>query len=93
MGGPVLVADSGGTPGDNLDFVENILMGDVNVGDDGKTTTQTNTSNNQVVEPGLEFDFLEVPEDVEFDFLPHVVVGFLHFAVATSMLVFDLGKF
>lgn len=38
MGSPVLVAYSGGTPGDNLNFVENILMGDVNVGDDGKTT-------------------------------------------------------
>ena len=67
-------------------------MGNVNVGDSSKTASQTDTCNNESIKFGLKSNFFEIPEDILFNFFPHIVVSFLDLAFRTSVFIFNLER-
>lgn len=90
MGSPVLVTNSRGSECDDLDPGENLLMIDVDERNNRESPTETDASNNESIQLGLNSDFSEVSEHILLYFLPHVIVGFLDFAVRASVLILDL---
>jgi hypothetical protein len=63
---------------------------DVDVGEASQPPTQANPRDVQLREVGLPADFNQVVRDVSSDLIPHLVVGFLDFALRAGVLVFDL---
>lgn len=86
--GPLLVADSGGTEGDHLKVFEFSRGLDIDEAEAGKSSSETDTSNDQ---PGSVNVGSEVLEHVLPDGLPHIVVDLLDFASGGGVIVLPLG--
>jgi hypothetical protein len=92
VGGPVFVAHAGGAECDDAHFRENAGLVDVDVGDTGQPSTQTDTSNIQEVEASLCLHGPEITHDIVPDGAPHFIVGLLDFAVLAGMFIHNLHK-
>lgn len=91
MIGPVFVPYSGSSIGSYFDLWEDLLLVDINIRNNRKPTSQTDTSYVEEIKLSLNFNFSQISKNVQFNFLPHIVVGLLYFAVSTSVLVLDLN--
>ena len=86
----VLIADAGGAESKNVDFAEDVGVFDVDVGNDGESSSQTDACDVDLLQFGLFFDLSQVVEDVIMDGSPHVLIGFLDLAVGADVGVDNL---
>lgn len=90
--GPVLVSDSGGTVGRDLDLIEDVDVGDIDIGDASQPTTETNPRDMQLVQPRLPPNLNKIVRDIGPDLIPHTVVGLLNLTLLTGIGILDLER-
>ena len=73
-----------------MDLVKDVGVLDIDEGNGGKTSSQTNTSNVDLSQVGLLSDQPKIVKDVCGDGIPHALVGLLDLAVAADVGVNDL---
>ena len=86
----VFIGHSGGSEGDHINFVEDLGLQDIDVGNNSKSSSQTDSSDVELFQFGLGFHFLEVSNDIFLDGVPHTLVGLLDFAIGADVGVDDL---
>lgn len=73
-----------------MNLIKDIGVLDIDEGNGGKASSQTNTSNVDLPQVGLLSDQLKIAEDVGGEGVPHFLVSLLDFAVAANIDVNDL---